>query len=139
MNDELRARRQQIVDTHNGAEMAGDVDATIATFAPGRASYYVPSRDKTLDESEVRDYLTDFLTNMSDLDVETIAAHHADDAVILESRVSFTHTGEWNGIAPTGRRVTVRMCSVFRFDGDQLWQECTYRDNESIMRQILCQ
>jgi hypothetical protein len=107
-------------------ELAGDLDGWKATFAPGRISYDLPAVGLLLDEEGARDYLTDMLKCTTDLDIDVIKIHHADEAVILEVRfdliaLSTSEDGEVRRIPMSSRH-----CVIFRFDGDQMWQETAY-------------
>lgn len=134
----MRVRREEIVRRHVQAEEAADVEATLATFAPGRASYDGEALGgEIIGEDAVRDLLRVMLSALSDLHIETENLYHADDAVIAEVRISATHSSEFDGIPPTGRRVSYRLCGIFHFDGDQLWRETVYFDKDWIKRQML--
>jgi predicted ester cyclase len=48
-----------------------------------------------------------------------------------------THEGEFLGIAPTGRRVELDLCLVFRFGGDGLVdEEVIYSDGGAMLQQL---
>ena len=48
-----------------------------------------------------------------------------------------THTGTWNGIAPTGRRFEIPVCAVFSFDAnDRIIGERGYFDTALMLRQL---
>jgi steroid delta-isomerase-like uncharacterized protein len=80
--------------------------------------------------------LTAGLAAMSDLKIEILRLHHAEDAVITELRLASTHTADFDGIPATGQRVTYRMCTVFRLDDADLWQEAVYYDIATIEAQL---
>ena len=113
----LRSIREQVVQRHIAAE-DGDVAAVLTTFAPGRVSYSGDTLGGDLvGDQAVGAMLTAGLGAMSDLKIEILRLHHAEDAVITELRLASTHTADFDGIPATGRRVTYHMCAVFRFDG----------------------
>jgi steroid delta-isomerase-like uncharacterized protein len=135
---DLRAKREEIVSRHVAAEALGDVPTVIGTFAPGRVSYDVPFLSAHFDGADaVSAYLGGMLSVLTEMKVNILHTHHADDAVISELSIEATHSADYQGIAPTGKRVTVRMCGVFRFEGEDLWQETVYLDNESIKAQLV--
>ena len=57
---------------------------------------------------------------------------------ILEVQITGTHTGEYFGIAPTGRRVSVALAGFYVFDQTtgHLNAERIYFDNNTILAQI---
>jgi predicted ester cyclase len=50
------------------------------------------------------------------IDIKYMAAH--DDVVLVLFSMSGTHTGTFDGVAPTGRPFAVWLSDVFRFDAD---------------------
>lgn len=133
----LRSIREQVVQRHIAAEEDGDVAAVLRTFAPGRVSYSGDTLGGDLiGDQAVGTMLTAGLAAMSDLKIEILRLHHAEDAVITELRLASTHTADFDGIPATGRRVTYHMCAVFRFDGADLWQEAVYYDIATIKAQL---
>ena len=134
---EIRAAREDVVERHLRAEEAADVPGVLATFAPGRASYLGDTLGGELNgDLAVGEMLTLGLTALSDLRIETVHLHHATDAVIAELRLESTHTGDFDGVAPTGRRISYHLCAVFRFEGTDLWQEAVYYDLAGIKAQL---
>jgi predicted ester cyclase len=59
-----------------------------------------------------------------------------DDTVISEFDLIGTNTGEFMGMAPTGRSFHVPVIAVFAFDGDRITNERVYLDSASLLRQI---
>ncbi|WP_336213186.1 nuclear transport factor 2 family protein [Nonomuraea sp. LPB2021202275-12-8] len=73
---ELRRRREKVVREHMRAEMAGDLDACLATM-PGGADYAIKAtgREHHGDE-QVRELLTDLLGAFPDLRLVPELVHH---------------------------------------------------------------
>jgi len=83
----LRSIREQVVQRHIAAEEDGDVAAVLRTFAPGRVSYSGDTLGGDLiGDQAVGTMLTAGLAAMSDLKIEILRLHHAEDAVITELR-----------------------------------------------------
>jgi predicted ester cyclase len=140
MTDEsaLRTRRVNTVLGNLRAEEKGDISGVLATFAPGRVSYDLAASGTQLNgEAAARAYLGAMLTVLTDLQIEVVHLHHAQDSVSTELSIVATHASEYQGIAATGKRVTIRMCCIFRFEGDELWQQAVYLDNGSLKEQLL--
>jgi predicted ester cyclase len=130
---DLRRARQAILDAHSAAESAHDLDGVIATFHHPRYEI-VPTGEVFDGEAAVRGYHGQNFAGIPDFRVESIAAHHGDDAVAEEAWVSGTHLGTYHGLPPTGRFVRVRVCGIFVFDEDRLVCERVYYDLLSVLR-----
>jgi hypothetical protein len=122
---DLRTVREAIVHRHVEAELKGDFDAWSATFAPGRLSYDLPAIDALMGEAEMRSYLMEYFANTTGNAIDIQQLHHCDDAVILEV-VSHGIALDPSAADGLGKTIASRQCVIFRFDGDQLWQESCY-------------
>lgn len=131
----LRQRREEMVRRHLDAENDGDIDAMIATFH--RPRYQVVPMDVVSDgEAAVRELVGQLVGGFPDFRCEPIVVHHADDAVIVEARMTGTHKKEWAGIAPRGGRMDVAIACVFDFEDDRLVNETVYFDFATLQRQL---
>jgi SnoaL-like domain len=120
--EELRVRREKILDAHVGAESVHDVEGTVATFA-GRPRYEMVALGIVFDgEDEVAQYLRDKAERVGSIDVKTPGIYYSDDAVIVEtSTLPADERREGFG-------EPVRGISVFLFEGDRLVCERSYFD-----------
>ena len=64
---------------------------------------------------QARAWIAPFLTSFSDLDMEIVDLIAENDKVAARFLCSGTHTGEWLGHAPTGRRFH-RVAEVYFFE-----------------------
>jgi steroid delta-isomerase-like uncharacterized protein len=64
---------------------------------------------------------------------ETIAA---DDRVVIRMTLRATHTGVFEGLPPSGRRIDVGQISIFRIAGDQIAEIREEADMLALMQQI---
>lgn len=132
----LRARREAVVRAHMTAEMAGDLDACLATM-PGGANYRILPMGREHDgDEQVRELLADLLGAFPDLRLIPRLVHHAADAVIVEGRTVGTQHRDWAGIPSCGRIMDVEGAIVFRFVGDRLVNETVYYDHAAVVRQL---
>jgi steroid delta-isomerase-like uncharacterized protein len=132
---DLRARREAVVRRHVDAENRGDLDATIASFH--RPRYHVVPMGVVSDgETAVRELVGGLVGGFPDFHFEPLATHHADDAVIVEARMTGTHRGEWAGLKPHGGRMDLRIACVFDFEDDRLVNETVYFDFATLARQL---
>lgn len=143
---ELRRRRWAVVAEHIRCEVHGtDIDGAVAAFAGDDASYDVvpltflspPGQALTHPTPhDVHAHLTYLTTAFPDLELVPERVHHTDDAVIVEGRSIGTHRGEFLGLQPTGARMDVRACVVYRFDGERMTNETIYFDLATQLRQL---
>ncbi len=132
----LRAAREAVVAEHIRAEMAGDLDAVLATF-PGGATYsVVPLGQDHNGDDAVRDLLTGLMTAFPDLTLRPLRVFHATDAVIVEGRMSGQQQADWGGITARGRTMDLPAALIFRFDGERLTNETVYYDHLSAVAQL---
>lgn len=130
----LRERRQAIVDEHLGAENAGDLERTLATFHD-RPRYVMLGQE--LDGHDaVSAGLTALLSAFPDFCYHVTETHHADAAVILYGHFTAHHRGAYSGIEATDRTVDVPGVAIFHFDEDRLLDETVVFDNDQLVRQI---
>ena len=132
---ELRAARERLVREHMESENRHEFDVTMDTFHHPRYEI-VPTGEVHDGEAAVARYFADTRAAFPDQRNETIAVHHADDAVIVEFWLRGTHRGELRGIPPTGREFEVRAVAFFLFDGDRLVCERAYFDSATILAQL---
>jgi carboxymethylenebutenolidase len=133
---EVRTAREGVVAEHIRAEMAGDIDATLATFA-GEPEYdIVPIGALRAGDAEVRNLLENLLHAFPDLGLHPVVTRHADDAVVIEGRMTGTHQGAYAGFPPTGRAMDLRAAIFFTFDGIDLVRETVYYDELTLLIQI---
>lgn len=58
------------------------------------------------------------------------------DISIMEITATGTHLAELQGIEPTGRTVSVRVCNVVECKDGKVWREREYFDGLSLMQQL---
>jgi steroid delta-isomerase-like uncharacterized protein len=131
----LRERRESIVRKHINAENLHDVDGVIASFHYPRYDV-APLGEVNDGEVAVRNLITDLITGFPDFHFEPLVFHHADNAVVVEGKMTGTHMGSWVRLAPTGHSIDVRAICVFEFENDRLMCEKVYFDFATIMRQL---
>lgn len=59
-----------------------------------------------------------------------------DDRVVARLVATATHSGAFLGMPPTGRRFSVRECTVFRFRDGRVQEVWVYVDSGAIARQL---
>ncbi len=116
-------RRQALLAAHYDAENARDIDRIMATFAEGAEMIYNGQHFAVADHIQwAHSYIgmsaqPGGLSNLRNIrDRE----HYTDEEVIVEGRLLATHTGEFQGFAPTGCEVELPFVAFYRFDAKGL-------------------
>jgi steroid delta-isomerase-like uncharacterized protein len=135
--DELRSRRLEVLDDHFRSEVEHDWDACLATFKDvPRYEIVALGQIHEGAEAVLRYHITQ-RTAFPDQHHEHVRMHVADDdTIIAEFDLLGTNTGEFLGMASTGRSFRVPVIAVFTFDGDLITNERVYLDAASLLRQI---
>lgn len=136
-DDELRARRLAVLDEHFRSEIDHDWDACLATFRDVPRYEIVATGQVHEGADAVVAYHRAQRTAFPDQRHENVRMHVADDdTVVSEFDLLGTNTGEFMGMAPTGKAFRVAVIAVFSFDGDRITNERVYLDGASLLRQI---
>jgi predicted ester cyclase len=132
----LRAHREELVLRHVDAENRNDADTALATFS--RPKYDLTAVEGPVIEGAgpVHELIKSFGTSLPSMTYVATHLHHADDAVILEYRITGSHEGEYNGIAPTGAVVDYPAIAVYEFDGPDLVCERMYVNLRGLEAQL---
>jgi predicted ester cyclase len=85
----------------------------------------------------VKTYLLGFLTALPDIKLTVEDVFAEGDRVFSRARLQGTNTGEFNGMAPTGRRIDVSwIMNAARVQGGRIVEEWEIVDQLQIMRQL---
>lgn len=137
----LDQQRIEVVRTHMESENHHDFDTTISTFA--RPRYELYGGGQVFDgEDAVRAYFASSRAAFPDQGNEPIALRPLENAVLAEFWLIGTHKGPLplpqGELAPTGKRIRVRMAAVFEFEPNtaRIICERVYFDSATILRQL---
>ena len=134
---DLRARREAVLEEHFQSEVDHDWDACLATFRDVPRYEIVATGQVHEGTEAVVDYHRGQRIAFPDQRHENVRMHFADDdTVTSEFDLLGTNTGEFLGLAPTGRSFRVPVIAVFSFDDDRITNERVYLDAASLLRQI---
>jgi len=118
-----RDRRRALLAAHYAAENACDIEGIMATFAPGAEMIYNGQHFTVADHIQwAHGYIgmsgaPGGLTNIRSV---RDSEHYTDDEIVVEGRMFGTHTGEFQGFAPTGQDVVLPFITFYRFDANGL-------------------
>lgn len=117
-------RRRALLAAHYDAENAYDLDRIMATFADGAEMIYNGQHFTVADHIRwAHGYIgmsAGLPGGLTSIRAVRDHEHFTDDEVIVEGRLFGTHTGEFQGFAPTGRDVVLPFTTFYRFDANGL-------------------
>lgn len=138
--------KQAMIDAfqrHVGAELAGDLDTTMATMSDEPHLNHVPTMAGGVGRDGVRNFYRDHLVGKffpPDVKMTTVSRTVGDDRIVEEVFISFTHTTviDWllPGVAPTGKPVEMAVAVVVGFKDGKITHEHIYWDQAGVLVQI---
>jgi predicted ester cyclase len=83
-----------------------------------------------------RDYYAAIRTAVPDARYEVDDLIAENDRVVVRWRLVGTHDGDFRGIAPTGRAITLRGIAIYRVDGGKLMERWVVADLHGLLEEI---
>jgi carboxymethylenebutenolidase len=138
--------KQAMIDTfqkHVGAELAGDLETTMATMSADPHLNHVPTMAGGVGREGVRNFYRDHLVGKffpPDVKMTNVSSTVGDNQIVDELFISFTHTTviDWllPGVAPTGKPVEMAVAVVVGFKDGKISHEHIYWDQAGVLVQI---
>jgi carboxymethylenebutenolidase len=132
-----------IFNAHMKAELAGDLDQTLATMTPNPHLVNVPTMVGGQGPHAVRTFYTKRLIGQffpPDVTFETVSRTYGENRLVDELIISFTHTHkiDWMlpGVEPTGKRVEAVFVVIVGIEGAKVSYEHILWDQASVLVQI---
>ena len=132
-----------IFGAHMDAELAGDLDKTLATMSENPHLVNVPTMIGGQGQEGVRRFYANRLIGQffpPDVKFETISRTYSPQRLIDELIISFTHTIEMDhilpGVKPTGKFVEVAFVVIVGIDGGKVTYEHIHWDQANLLVQI---
>ncbi len=142
MVSERQQRMVALFEQHVGAELAGDLDTTMATMSDAPHLNHVPTMAGGVGQSEVRAFYRDHLVGKffpPDVTMVGVSRTVGEDRLVEELFITFTHTAamDWllPGVAPTGKPVEMAVAVIVGFDGEKISYEHIYWDQAGVLAQ----
>lgn len=139
----LQTRLDAIFNAHMDAELAGDLDRTLATMAPNPHLVNVPTMVGGQGPQGVRTFYSRRLIGQffpPDVAFETVSRTYGEERLVDELIISFTHTHkiDWMlpGVEPTGKRVETVFVVIVGIEGDKVAYEHILWDQANVLVQI---
>jgi len=128
---------------HVEAELAGDLDTTMATMSDDPHLNHCPTTAGGVGCEGVRTFYRDHLVGKffpPDVTMTNVSRTVGQDQVVDEVAISFTHTQpiDWllPGIPATGKRVEMAVAVIVGFKNGKISHEHIYWDQASVLVQI---
>lgn len=128
---------------HMDAELAGDLDLTMATMTSDPHLVNVPTMVGGTGAAGVRDFYANHLIGQffpPDVEFTPVSRTCGDGRLVDELIISFTHTVKLDWmlphVKPTGRRVKVACVVIVGVDDDKIAYEHIYWDQATVLVQI---
>jgi len=132
-----------IFNAHMDAEIAGDLDKTLATMAPNPHLVNIPTMVGGQGQAGVRTFYSKRLIGQffpPDVKFETVSRTYSEERLVDELIISFTHTTmvDWMlpGVKPTGKRVETVFVVIVGIEGDKVSYEHIIWDQANVLVQV---
>ena len=130
-NDNTRFAQQQIA-----ALNAHDVDGYLSRIDDSYVGHSETSPGPIRGREGVRQNLEMLLKAFPDLRVEIEQIITSGDFVVMRTRATGTHKGNFAGIAPTNKSIVVHGCNVIEVRNGKAIKGTLYSENASLFQQI---
>ena len=113
----------------------GDVDAAVEAFAE-EAVDRDPAPGQSSGREGFREFWTTLTTAFPDAHIEPRHEVADEDHVVVAYTLTGTHQGEFQGIAPTNKRIEVNGIQIGRFEEGKIVERWGSSDELGILRQL---
>ena len=132
-----------VFDQHIGAELAGDIEGTMATMGDDPHVNHVPTLMGGVGREGTREFYVNHLVGKffpPDAEMINVSRTIDENQIVDEVVARFTHTVaiDWMlpGVPPTGRRVEVAAVVIVKISDGKVVHEHIYWDQASVLVQI---
>jgi steroid delta-isomerase-like uncharacterized protein len=133
---ELENRNAAILAAHIKAEIAFDIEGTLATLTDDCLFEDMPSGMRYTGKAEVRRYYSQWWSAFGNVPSGSRRHVPAGDSLIVETRFVGTHRGVFEGMAPTGRPIDLPVAIFIGFRDGLMSGERFYYDRATLLSQI---
>lgn len=129
---------RRVLQEHVDAENARDRERVLATYvADGPEFDDVPTGRRFAGGDEIVGNYRNLWDGFPGLVRRIDRWTFGEDSCVIELTLTGTHDGDYRGIAPTGRKLELRICAHFQFDASgRIKRETAYYDSLTFMRQL---
>jgi uncharacterized protein len=122
--------------THTWEEIVnkGDLKVFDTAFAPAVTYDNVAVHLQGI--NDVRNYFSEYITGFTNRDFKVLEIYGQGERVIKRWSFTGTHTGDFAGIKPTGKRITVEGVTIARMVNGKITEERDYADDLGLMQKL---
>lgn len=113
----------------------GDVEGAVAVFAEDAVDHD-PAPDQPGGRAGFKAFWTDLTTAFPDAHIEPRHNVVDDDHVVIAYTLTGTHQGDFNGVAPTDRKIEVNGIQMARFEDGLIVERWGSSDELGILKQL---
>ncbi|SDF32054.1 MULTISPECIES: nuclear transport factor 2 family protein [Thalassobaculum] len=132
-----------VFNAHMDAELAGDLDKTLATMSPNPHLVNIPTMVGGQGTDGVRTFYANRLIGQffpPDVTFETISRTYSEERLIDELIISFSHTTKMDwmlpGVEPTGKKVEVVFVVIVGIEDGKVSYEHILWDQANVLVQL---
>lgn len=125
------AAQQHLADHIN----AGDVDTAVQSFAVDAVDHD-PAPGQGPGREGFRTFFQTLVSAFPDAHLEPAHIVADDEHVSIAYTLTGTHEGDFEGVAPTGKRIEARGVQIARFENGEIVERWGSSDELSIMKQL---
>jgi carboxymethylenebutenolidase len=132
-----------LFEKHVGAELDGDLEATMATMSDAPHLNHVPTMAGGVGQQGVRAFYRDHLIGKffpPDVEMTSVSRTVGENQVVDELYIRFTHTApvDWllPGVAATGKPVEMAVAVIVGFKDGRISHEHIYWDQAGVLVQV---
>ena len=132
------SKEQNVATQEKAAEFinAGDIDSGVDTMFAVDAVDRDPSPGQGPGREGFRSFFHTLTTAFPDAHLEPQTMVADDTSVAFAYTLTGTHKGDFQGVAPTGKRIEVRGLQIGRFENGQIIERWGSTDEAGIMQQL---
>ena len=132
------SKEQNIATQEKAAELlnAGDIDAGVDTMFAIDAVDRDPAPGQEPGREGFRSFFRTLTTAFPDAHLEPQTMVADDSSVAFAYTLTGTHKGDFQGVAPTGKRIEVRGVQIGRFENGQIVERWGSTDEAGVMSQL---
>jgi predicted ester cyclase len=114
---------------------SGNLSVIEETVAPGIVTHGFPGHSPQ-NREEYKQFFADFGAAFANMEYRTLALVADETCVAARFFVGVDHTGPYNGVAPTGRRVEFTGMGLYRMENGKIAETWLQLDVVSLLGQI---
>lgn len=125
-----------LVDDHFAAEIDGDLERLLATFADDVEHDVVGSPAVSAGRAQVAEFYRGLLTDLRLDEIRSVRRYHGEGFVVDEALVTAGAIGSPFGVPGLGRTIQFRLLHVFEIGEGKITRENAWIDTASVLAQL---